>query len=298
MGIIGTDEQYTTVLPEPAPDGDSLQKLAETVSRLCGMELSVWDAECRSRGYGGGVRGQFCTLLHNCGKGLDLCVQSDNEAFRRARESGKTICYRCPFGLVEAVAPILRGGKVLGYAMLGKAVEDLPGRDAEIARALCERYPGIEKLFPVEERIAEMPHLCREALDDSLRLLGMFAATVAERELSVPVGVTFAETVRRYLDRNLEKRLTLPELGVRFHCSTVTLNAHFRRAYGVTVLHYLNEKRMALAGKLLRQTDMTVTEISERCGFSDADYFSRAFRRRNGRSPQAWRQDPDPLYHT
>lgn len=259
------------------------------------MELSVWDAEFRCQGYGGRVAGQFCTLLHNCGKGLDLCVKSDNEAFRRARETGKIYCYRCPFGLVEAVAPILRGGEVIGYAMIGKAVEALPGRDGEISRALSTRYPGVEKLFPVEAKIAEMPHLCREELSDSVRLLGMFAETVAERGLPVPAGAMFAGAVRHYLDRNLDRRVTLAELGVRFHCSTVTLTAHFRRAYGITVLQYLNEKRMALAGELLRHTDMTIAEISDRCGFSDAEYFSRAFRRRNGRSPQAWRQTLDPL---
>ena len=36
------------------------------------------------------------------------------------------------------------------------------------------------------------------------------------------------------------------------------------------------------AEKLLRESDMTLEKIADRCGFADADYFSRVFRRRYG----------------
>ena len=84
--------------------------------------------------------------------------------------------------------------------------------------------------------------------------------------------------------------MTLDELSVRFHCSTVTLTGHFRREYGITVLQYLNARRLAQAEKMLLRTDMTLGEISDRCGFSDAEYFSRVFRRAHGVSPLRYRQ--------
>ena len=46
---------------------------------------------------------------------------------------------------------------------------------------------------------------------------------------------------------------------------------------------------MLAAARLPRFTDLTVQEIGHRTGFRDPLYFSRAFKRHTGRSPQAYR---------
>ena len=46
---------------------------------------------------------------------------------------------------------------------------------------------------------------------------------------------------------------------------------------------------MLEAARLLRFTDRTVGEIAFQAGFRDPLYFSRAFKRHDGRSPQAYR---------
>jgi AraC family transcriptional regulator, transcriptional activator of pobA len=52
----------------------------------------------------------------------------------------------------------------------------------------------------------------------------------------------------------------------------------------------VTERVMAEAARLLRYTDLTVGEISFRVGFTDPLYFSRAFKRQTGSSPQAYRE--------
>ena len=133
---------------------------------------------------------------------------------------------------------------------------------------------------------------------DSLRLLSALAEILAERGIPAAGAQSMAKNIRRFLDGNFDRRVTLPELAVRFHCSTVTLNTHFRRSYGVTVLHYLNRRRMEHAEKLLRESDMTLEEIADRCGFADADYFSRVFRRRHGTGPLAYRRGTDRYHYS
>jgi AraC family transcriptional activator of pobA len=49
------------------------------------------------------------------------------------------------------------------------------------------------------------------------------------------------------------------------------------------------ERVMLEAMRLLRFTDLTVSEIAHRVGFGDPLYFSRAFKRHTGRAPQAYR---------
>jgi AraC family transcriptional activator of pobA len=52
----------------------------------------------------------------------------------------------------------------------------------------------------------------------------------------------------------------------------------------------ITDRRMLEALRLLRFTDMTVGEVAYRAGFDDQMYFSRAFRRRRGESPTAYRE--------
>jgi AraC family transcriptional regulator, transcriptional activator of pobA len=50
------------------------------------------------------------------------------------------------------------------------------------------------------------------------------------------------------------------------------------------------ERVMLEAARLLRFTDLSVSEVAQRAGFADPLYFSRAFKRRHGVSPQAYRE--------
>jgi AraC family transcriptional activator of pobA len=51
----------------------------------------------------------------------------------------------------------------------------------------------------------------------------------------------------------------------------------------------ITERRMLEAARLLRFTDLTVGEVAFRAGFTDQLYFSRAFKRRSGEAPIAYR---------
>ena len=49
--------------------------------------------------------------------------------------------------------------------------------------------------------------------------------------------------------------------------------------------------RMERAGRLLRETDLSLAEIADRAGFADANYLSVAFKKQMGVSPRAYRAD-------
>ena len=49
-------------------------------------------------------------------------------------------------------------------------------------------------------------------------------------------------------------------------------------------------QRMAAASQLLSGTDLSVTEIAERSGYSSIEHFSAAFHRQMGCSPRAYRK--------
>lgn len=63
----------------------------------------------------------------------------------------------------------------------------------------------------------------------------------------------------------------------------------FREFIGRTPFDYLNEYRISKSLELLRNTDMNVTEISLRCGFSNPSYFAEVFWKSLGCSPREFK---------
>lgn len=97
-------------------------------------------------------------------------------------------------------------------------------------------------------------------------------------------------SLKRHFENHYAEPCTLDTLAAQFHISASSLSHRFREATGISVMHYLQSIRMACAKRLLAQSDRSIGEIVESCGFSDASNFTRTFRRLNGCSPSAFRE--------
>lgn len=64
----------------------------------------------------------------------------------------------------------------------------------------------------------------------------------------------------------------------------------FREFSGMSFNAYLVHYRLELAAKQLSETDLKVIEIAENCGFRSQSYFTRAFRKKYGKTPLAYRK--------
>lgn len=71
------------------------------------------------------------------------------------------------------------------------------------------------------------------------------------------------------------------------HVSGTYLRRLFRRETGLSPKQYLEEMRFSSAKSYLSAGFLSVSEVAEACGFSDAKNFSTAFRRRFGYPPSA-----------
>lgn len=64
----------------------------------------------------------------------------------------------------------------------------------------------------------------------------------------------------------------------------------FKDVMGVPPHRYIQEAKLSFARRLLRESDLTVTEIAAALGYDDPLYFSRLFRREIGTSPREYRK--------
>lgn len=267
------------------------ETLLEDLYQLSGVRVTLYDRRRRCvAGDGGSGRAGYCAAVQTDPQGLARCFHSDCAAFAVVEETKKTYVFTCPFGLFEALVPLLDGERLQGFLFAGEAIDPTP---AQRARALEEALPYVAKLHDREEleglvrALAAPGPAAREALVRTMELFGRY---IVERGLLDAEESDLPELLRIYLNRNFHRKLTLSELGLHFHCSTVTLTESFRRAFSCTIGGYLTDRRLAAAVELLRNSQFSVETVAEKCGFSGTAYFSKVFKKRYGASPRYWRE--------
>ncbi len=98
------------------------------------------------------------------------------------------------------------------------------------------------------------------------------------------------QNVRRIINSNLEKEISIEELASKVNLNRTTLQKVFKEIYGLTVNEYRTKARLQLAKNLLASTELSITEIAGRCGYANASKFSEVFKRNEGVLPKDWRK--------
>lgn len=112
-------------------------------------------------------------------------------------------------------------------------------------------------------------------------------------ESSGRLNVTHPRLIRllKFLDLNLDKHLDVAQMSMSEGVSDREVRRLFSLYLNVTPQAYHRSLRLQKARSLLRQTNISVTEVSVCCGFSSSSDFSRAFKREFGQQPAADRKE-------
>jgi AraC-like DNA-binding protein len=93
-----------------------------------------------------------------------------------------------------------------------------------------------------------------------------------------------------YIGERLAGCLEVSEVARAVGLSRTYFSRLFREVEGVTPREYIEHLRMKKAVELLYQKRKAVKEIASECGYSDVNYFCRAFKRTTGLSPGMYRR--------
>lgn len=109
-------------------------------------------------------------------------------------------------------------------------------------------------------------------------------------ESNLTSGTADFTEVLDYIDTNYCSNIQIPELADKFGYDKSYFCRKFRRHTGITCVEYIRILRLETSTALLTNTGDSVDLIAEKCGHTDANYFSRCFRERYGVSPMEWRK--------
>ncbi len=100
----------------------------------------------------------------------------------------------------------------------------------------------------------------------------------------------FMTTVIEIINRNYSQDISLDRLCSEIHMSKYHFCRKFKNTMGITVMEYILKTRLAAAKDALLLNQMTIREISERCGFSSVSYFCQVFKQSTGITASAYRK--------
>lgn len=98
------------------------------------------------------------------------------------------------------------------------------------------------------------------------------------------------QEIKEYLDAHYSEKITLDDLAERFYINKFYLTRVFKEQFGQSVTNYLVQLRITQAKRMLRFTDRSIEAIAQDCGWSDANYFSRLFKKVEGIPPGEFRR--------
>ncbi len=93
-----------------------------------------------------------------------------------------------------------------------------------------------------------------------------------------------------YIHSHLEEPLTLESVCKNININNSYLSDIFKKQVKCTFSQYILKQRISLAKKLLKDSRLTVTIISEKCGFTNQSYFCTCFKKEVGMSPCCYRK--------
>ena len=95
--------------------------------------------------------------------------------------------------------------------------------------------------------------------------------------------------MRSVIAAHILQPITVAELATLCNRSLAAFKRDFKKEYQSSPRIYINQQRLLHARMLLQNTDKRISEIAADCAFESTSYFSRAFRRAFGITPQAAR---------
>lgn len=93
-----------------------------------------------------------------------------------------------------------------------------------------------------------------------------------------------------YIDDNLYKRITMDEISSIFYFNKDYLMRIFKKELDITIMDYINKRRIYNSLELLKNTDDLVIKIALNSGYSSLEYYSETFTKILGVSPLTYRK--------
>lgn len=98
------------------------------------------------------------------------------------------------------------------------------------------------------------------------------------------------EKIHDEIVENLDKRIRINDLAIKYSISPSALKYQFKKVYGKSIAAHIKGHRMEKAEELLRKSNLSILQIAVSVGYSSPSKFSSSFKNAYGLLPNEYRK--------
>ncbi len=145
------------------------------------------------------------------------------------------------------------------------------------------RGRDISELFQTREEM-DIYSNGMKSLEGILDLIHL--AAVKYTEVPVPGDQQDAVAViKNYIDTHLDQNITMEEIATEVHLNADYATRIFKKETGMSIKSYMIQQKMLTARDLLQNTNMSVSHVAIRLGYTNLSHFSASYKKYFGVSP-------------
>lgn len=147
-----------------------------------------------------------------------------------------------------------------------------------------------------EELISQMHNVCDNNFDNPKKcqheMLIHFIRIIQFLSDNKPVNDTseIADYLRYYIDSHITENLKLDDIAKNANISKEHLIRLFKKKYGTTPHQYMIQCRVKIASSMLKITNLSIEQISDKLNYCDPHHFSEQFAKAAGCRPSEYRR--------
>ncbi|HEY5561295.1 MAG TPA: PocR ligand-binding domain-containing protein [Clostridiaceae bacterium] len=270
-------------------DRESLEKLIKDFNTLTGIRIAFFSIVGKQTVAYQKDMALFCSILRNDPEEDDRCKRCDIEACIRAKEKRGLYLYQCHAGLTEAISPIIINSEILGYMMFGQVLNSPPTEELwRTVLSKCRVYKT--DLVALKKAFFLLSGMEEEKLQAAANIMEMSSRYIYMSRIVNVKHFSIIEKIINYIDEDLEKGITISQLSAEFSMSKSYLSRLLKIEFKIPLSEYILKARVEKAKVLLMDSDLSAKTICLSLGFTDPNYFSRAFKKLVGVSPMEYRK--------
>lgn len=273
-------------------DREQLLELMKDFHILTGIRIVLFDDEYQELLSYPQNDCQFCHLLKHHPSTRDLCIQSDRRSFEQCQLKKKLIIYHCHAGLIEATVPLIDNHIVIGYLMFGQ-ISDAASFEKLITVLSENVFKHVFSSTSVSEDFyslaKEIPLKTTEEIYAAAKIMEACTFYALLNESVALRRQNFTNRLRSLLLSHLNENLDACTVASLLGISRSNLYHSCEQYLGIGIGEYVRTLRLDIARNLLKETNLTITEIADKVGFNDYNYFCRVFKKETGYSAKKYR---------
>ena len=173
-----------------------------------------------------------------------------------------------------------------------------PDKQLENFRIPINKPVSLQENIPVSQYLQLMVNAFRSGMSQSTRvlsqlLMALFTLIDDYMNSSLPQIAHYQKLLelREEIYASPARPWSIQELADQVSLSAAYFQDLYKKAFQVSCGSDIIQSRIEQAKRMLAQTNLTMEEIADRCGYNSPVHFSRQFRKCTGSAPSKWREN-------